>query len=33
MCYYGQAEMSILSHAVIMDETLILDFFLSDRNT
>lgn len=33
MCYYGQAEMTILSHAFIMDETLILDFFLSDGNT
>lgn len=31
--YYGQIEMSILSHAIIRDETLILDVFLWDRNT
>jgi len=26
--YYGQVEINILSHAIIMDETLILDVFL-----
>lgn len=33
MYYYGQIEMSILSHAIIRDETLILDVFLWDGNT
>ena len=32
MYYYGQVEMNILSHAIIMDETLILDVFLWDGN-
>lgn len=32
MFYYGQAEMNILSHTIIMDETLILGIFLWDGN-
>lgn len=32
MYYYGQVEMNILSHAVIMDATLILGIFLGDGN-
>lgn len=32
MYYCGQVEMNILSHAIIMDETLILDVFLRDGN-
>lgn len=30
--YYGQAEINILSHAIIIDDTLILDVFLWTGN-